>query len=200
MATVVAVVAVLLLLGGGTAAAWKFFSHGTGRGSAAETTSPSASGSAKPSSHTGTPKPTTPAATSTQTSNPDAVSIGQAASQQASASQVAAFLDSYFEAINSRNYSLYSSLYEPSLRPSSGNFYQGYQTTHDSGAVLTGLSSTPAGLAASVSFTSHQNPADSATGTSCTTWDITLYLQTSGTSYLIGHPPTGYQAQDQPCS
>jgi hypothetical protein len=67
-------------------------------------------------------------------------------------------------------------------------------------SALTGLSSTPADLAASVSFTSHRNPADSATGTSCTTWDITLYLQTSGTSYLIGSPPPGYQARDQPCS
>jgi hypothetical protein len=197
-ATVITVVVALLLLGGGTAAAWRLLGHkatgqlanptAAGRRSAPKTTAPS-----------GNHGPTAPS-TSTQTVGPDTVTIAPAVGQQASAPQVAAFLGSYFRAINSRNYTLYSSLYEPPLRPTPGNFYQGYQTTSDSGAVLTGLSRAPAGLAASVSFTSHQNPADSPTDTSCTTWDITLYLQPSGSTYQIGRPPPGYHAQYEACS
>lgn len=199
-ATVITVVAVLLILGGGGAAAWKFLGHSTARPSAAKTNRLPDSGNRSPAAQSSTPGPAASSPAGTQGTGPDGVAIAQAASQQPGASQVAAFLDSYFEAINSLNYSLYVSLYEPSLRLTQGNFDQGYQTTHDSGAVLTGLSSTADGLAASISFTSHQNPADSATGTSCTTWDITLYLQTSGSSYLIGKPPPGYHAQDQACS
>jgi len=42
-----------------------------------------------------------------------------------------------------------------------------------------------------VTFTSHQNPAQSYTHTACTAWTQRLYLVTSGTSYLIGQPPPG---------
>lgn len=203
--TVIAVVALLLLLGG-AAAAWKLLGHRTGQSAqrdtagrrpAAETTGPR-SGSTSAAGGAGTPAPTAPSS-GTQVSGPDAVAIAPTASQQASAPQVAEFLRDYFRAINNRNYGLYSSLYELSVQPTPGQFYQGYRSTHDSGAVLTGLSGIPNGLAASVSFTSHQNPADSKIGTSCTAWHVTLYLQPSGSSYLIGSPPSDYHAQYQAC-
>jgi hypothetical protein len=202
---VIAVVALLLLLGG-AAAAWKLLGHRTGQSAqrdtagrrpAAETTGPR-SGSTSAAGGAGTPAPTAPSS-GTQVSGPDAVAIAPTASQQASAPQVAEFLRDYFRAINNRNYGLYSSLYELSVQPTPGQFYQGYRSTHDSGAVLTGLSGIPNGLAASVSFTSHQNPADSKIGTSCTAWHVTLYLQPSGSSYLIGSPPSDYHAQYQAC-
>ena len=47
--------------------------------------------------------------------------------------------------------------------------------------------------AATVTFISHQSPADSATHSPCTSWDITLYLESRGNSYLIDLPPAGYQ-------
>ncbi|MGO9081203.1 MAG: hypothetical protein ACLQDY_19540 [Streptosporangiaceae bacterium] len=205
MGTVLAVVAVLLLLGGGTAAAWKFLGHKTVQHGARQTAAGqrsaagTAGSTASASTGAATPTATASSAPPSQTTGSNAVAIAPAASQQASAPQAAAFLRTYFRAINTRNYGLYSSLYEPSLRPTSGQFYQGYRSTHDSGAVLTSLSSTPEGLAASVSFTSHQNAADSKTGTSCTRWDITLYLQPAGSSYIIGGPPSDYHAQYRAC-
>ena len=49
-------------------------------------------------------------------------------------------------------------------------------------------------LAAEVTFTSHQDPADSPGGEACTNWNITLYLSKSGSGYLIDAPPPGYHA------
>ena len=127
------------------------------------------------------------------------VAVAPAASQQTSAPQVAAFLATYFQAINTRDYSRYSSLFAPRLRPTPQQFQNGYGSTRDSGAVLTEISPTAVGLAAAVSFTSHQQPAESATGTSCTSWDITLYLRPNGGTYRIVHAPANYHARYQAC-
>ena len=53
--------------------------------------------------------------------------------------------------------------------------------------------------AATVTFISHQSSADSATRSSCTSWDITLYLEPRGNSYLIELPPPGYQSSRVAC-
>lgn len=130
------------------------------------------------------------------------VSIGSAAARQASAGQVAAFLGTYFAAINHRDYQAYISLFDDPARPdrSEQQFLSGYQTTTDSDPVLVALTLTPTGeWAATVTFVSHQSPAASATRSSCTSWDITLYLEPGGNSYLIGLPPPGYQASRAAC-
>lgn len=115
---------------------------------------------------------------------------------------VAAFLDKYFTAINSHDYTAYSSLLdarEQSVNTPS-SFNTGYGSTTDSVEALTGITGTSAGgEAATVSFTSHQSPAESPTKTSCTSWNITLYLQPNGGSYLIGPAPAGYHASYQAC-
>jgi hypothetical protein len=194
---VIAVVAAVAVLAGGVAA-WALVGHHAGRPAAGPTVSanginrsrsPTASASSQ-ASPTTTSQPATSSAT---------VTIAPGAGQQPGASQVVTFLETYFTAINTHDFALYSSLLEPQLRLTIQQFNHGYGSTSDSGMTLTSLSTTATGLAASVSFTSHQNPADSATSSSCTSWDITLYLQSQRGTYLIASPPAGYHAQYSSC-
>jgi hypothetical protein len=116
--------------------------------------------------------------------------------------QVAAFVANYFSAINNRDFASYSALFAPSAATitSARQFKADYGSTHDSKVVLSSLTSTGSGgWAAGISFTSHQSAAESATHTACTAWNITLYLSPSGSSYLIGSPPAGYQATFRAC-
>ena len=70
----------------------------------------------------------------------------------------------------------------------------------DSAVKLTSISDAgSAGLAASVTFRSQQNPADSPDNSSCDQWSITLFLVPHGTGYLIGPPPSSYHASFQAC-
>jgi len=193
--------AVIVFASGGGVAAWRLFGHKAERHTgdphrSAGTVRPrsSSTGTATPS---GAP-PASPASSAPNT-GPGAVAIAPTVSQQATAPQVAAFLRSYFLAINTRDYSQYSSLFAPRLRPTLKQFESGYRSTRDSGAELTGISPTPVGVAAAVSFTSHQQPTDSPTGTSCTSWDVTLYLRPYGTTYRIVSSPAGYHAHYQAC-
>lgn len=188
----IAITAIVLVLGGGVAAGWKLLGHtaaGTVRPQSASTGAAAPPGTASPTSR----------ADGAQGAGQLTVAIAPTASQQTNAPQVAAFLQTYFQAINTRDYSSYSYLFEPELRPTLQQFQNGYGSTHDSGAVLTDVSLTPVGLAAVVSFTSHQQPGDSATGTSCTSWDITLYLKPHGSTYWIVHPPANYHAHYHAC-
>jgi hypothetical protein len=198
---VIAIVAIVLAIGGGLAA-WMLLGHKTGRHTAGPHVSATAirprsnsTSAAAPAAPTSQASP----ASSALNTGPGAVAIAPAPSQQASSPQVASFLESYFQAINTRDYSGFSSLFEPRLRPTFQQFQSGYRSTHDSGAVLTRISPTPVGVAAAVSFTSHQQPADSPTRTSCTSWDVTLYLKPHGGTYRIVSPPTGYHAHYQAC-
>ena len=133
----------------------------------------------------------------------DAVAIAPGITQQPGSQQVAAFLESYFKAINDRSFQEYSSLFDQQVRQglTAGQFTSGYRSTIDSAATLTGISTTDTGsVAATTTFTSHQNQADSAYHTGCTNWNITLYLEQQGSGYLIGQPPPSYHASSQPCA
>ena len=114
---------------------------------------------------------------------------------------VVAFLTTYFEAINGHDFPQYASLFVPSIRATMHHFGAGYATTFDSGAMLTGLAATgPQGLAATVSFTSHQSPAASPDHAACNQWDITLFLKHHEGGYLIRHPRPGFPQLVLPCS
>jgi hypothetical protein len=118
------------------------------------------------------------------------------------AGSVAAFVSRYFAAINSQDYPAYISLFAPGADPGENaqKFRAGYASTTDSNETLVALAGTASGkTAASLTFNSHQAPASSATHTACTSWQVTLYLVPSGTSYLISHPPASYHASFQPC-
>jgi hypothetical protein len=104
-------------------------------------------------------------------------------------------LESYFSAINQHDFPAYSSLFIPSIRATMHNFAAGYQSTRDSRARLTGLVSTgPEGLAATVTFVSRQNPADSPDHATCDRWHITLFLKSDGRGYHIRRHRPGFPA------
>jgi hypothetical protein len=52
---------------------------------------------------------------------------------------------------------------------------------------------------AQVAFTSNQDATQSASGTDCTKWDISLYLIPNGGSFLIDQPPSSYHAAYTAC-
>jgi hypothetical protein len=163
---------------------------GVSPGRSAQRLAPRPAGSPRPSGSIITPIPA---------SRRGIVSVSQALAQRADAQQVAGFLDSYFAAVNHREYLEYSSLFERWHHLTRAEFDRGYRTTHDSSALLVGLSSSQDALTATVTFTSHQAPTASPNHASCTTWRIVLYLRRSGGVYLIAPPPSGYHATYHGC-
>ena len=108
----------------------------------------------------------------------------------------------YFDDINAHNYSAYAALLAPGMQaPSSSQFASGYGSTSDTDESLRGLSAGSGGeVVARVTFTSHQEPAESPTGTNCDRWAISLYLVPESGGYQIGKPASGYHASYAYCS
>jgi hypothetical protein len=121
------------------------------------------------------------------------VAIAPGAAPQPGATQVAAFITGYFNAINQRDYQGYMGKFDDQARPdyTRPKFLAEFSSTTDTAPALTALSPAGGGLLATVTFTSHQNAAQSFTHTACTAWTQRLYLVTSGGSYLIGQSPPG---------
>jgi hypothetical protein len=195
---VTALAAVVVLLAGGVIT-WRLVGGQPGLAPGGQ----SSDGSGAP----GTPATPSTAASTQATASPTAgrpgrntVATAPALANTPAARHVVAFLETYFRAINQRDYPLYSSLLAANMRPPVREFETGYRSTSDSGAVLTSLSTGPRGLAATVAFTSHQDPALSPDHTRCTNWNITLYLRRYGAGYLIVRPPRGYHAAHRPCA
>jgi hypothetical protein len=121
------------------------------------------------------------------------VAVGPQATHGPQVRAVVALLTTYFESINDQNFAQYQSLFVPSIQRMMTDFGSGYAGTFDSGATLTQLVATgPHGLAATVAFISHQNPANSPDGASCDSWLITLFLKEQGTTLHIRHPRPGF--------
>jgi hypothetical protein len=127
------------------------------------------------------------------------VSITPGLAGRSDARRVGALLVRYFAAVNHRQYQAYASLFAQRRRLTPRHFAWGYQTSHDSNAVLVGISALKGGLKATVTFTSYQDPAQSPDHSSCIDWKITLFLHQTGATYLIGMPPPGYRAGLQAC-
>jgi hypothetical protein len=131
------------------------------------------------------------------------ITVAPAVAGAPQAAAVGAFLTRYFTAINDHDYAAYRLLFSPKLRGglSAAAFTSGYGSSQDSGAVLRSIAAPAAGqLQAAVSFVSHQQPADSATRSTCTAWTISLYLVKRGTEYVLESPPAGYRATATACS
>jgi hypothetical protein len=201
-----AVAAVLVLAGGGFAA-WKFLGHsnnnhpaaaGSSTGPANQTGSGS---SGSPAANSPSPLPTTSSALPTTPGSGGGfpVAAAAAAAQQPGEQQVISFLQSYFTAINNHDYGQYASLVSPSQRPTPAVFENGYGTTTDSNATLTGLVPYGTGVAAAVKFTSNQSPSASPDGASCDAWHITLFLQPHGSGYRVGPAAPDYHARYRAC-
>ena len=133
-------------------------------------------------------------------SRPGLVSIAPGLAGRTDARRVGGLLVRYFAAVNHRRYPAYASLFAQRRQLTPQEFAWGYQTSHDSDAVLAGIAGLSGGLKATVTFTSLQDPAQSPDHSSCIDWRITLFLRRSGATYLIGMPPPGYRASLQACS
>jgi hypothetical protein len=189
---VLAAAVIVLGAAGGAYAVAASHGHGKAAGQPTETASIAASQAAAPTSAApATSAPAPPTASSGTT-----VAVASGAANNPAATQVTALVNGYFTAINQHDYSAYASLLDQQARQQNpeSTFDSGYATTTDSAETLTSISDTGAGgLAASLTFTSRQSPADSPDDSSCDQWSITLFLVPNGTGYLIGTPPSSYQ-------
>jgi len=162
---------------------------------AASATAPSGTGSSAAST-----SGTTPAGSGSGTVA--TVTASSAARQDPAEPTVAAWLDRYFTAINRHDYQAYVSLLDSreAANESRSGFTSGYGTTTDSAATLTSISDlSGGGEAATVSFTSHQSPAQSVNDSSCDQWTITIYLEPGGSGYVLVPPPAGYHSSYGSC-
>ena len=207
--TVTVLVTAVVLLATGATAAWQA-AELRSRLPATNTSlaMPRPAGPARPAArgHTPARAASTPAtgspATGSRTTGPPAggaVRIAPAVAIQPHAQLVVTVLDSYFSAINRHDFQAYRSLFIPAIRVSLHNFGAGYQSTRDSRARLTGLAATgPLGLAATVTFVSHQTAADSPDHAACDRWHITVFLRHNGAGYRIRRHQPGFPAGYRP--
>jgi hypothetical protein len=194
--TITAMVTTMALLGTLGAAAWQV---GQMRSQAPATSTSLAASGAAPRRAAGHPAAGPARAPSSVSPGAPAaggaVTVAPAAAGHPDVHRVVTVLDSYFSAINSRDFPAYSSLFIPAIRATMHNFGAGYQSTRDSRARLTGLAATgPEGLAAMVTFVSHQNAADSPDRAACDRWHITLFLKSRGRDYHIRRHLPGFPA------
>ena len=158
-------------------------------------TAPAVNASASPTASPSVSVTASPARTGT-------VQVAPGVASDAAESQVEAYLNRYFSAINTRNYGAYQSLLDAQQQQgnSRSKFDSGFATTKDSNEVLTGIDDTGGGtLTANVSFTSRQSSADSVDGSACNNWRISLFLVPDGTSYVMTAAPASYHAGYTDC-
>jgi hypothetical protein len=131
------------------------------------------------------------------------VTVAAGAAQNPAATAIATFVSQYFSAINSHNFQAYDSLLTPQNQQgqTTETFSQGFGSSADSDETLVAINpATNGDTAATLTFTSHQNAsqAQGDTGT-CTDWNITLFLESNGTGYLIDQAPSSYHSKSQSC-
>ncbi len=182
--------------------------HGTAPSQAQSggTTERSHTGRANDGSHSPAPAPTTPAPTPspspTQPLASDTVAVSAAAAGNPQQAAVVSFLETYFTAINSRDYHAYLSLLGPQAQATytRRDFIRGYRSTSDSAEKLKRIYTAGGDTVAAVTFTSHQDPGDSVNGQeSCTRWRVSLYLQPAGPGYTMVPALPGYHPIYAPC-
>jgi len=144
-----------------------------------------------------TPDQTTAPATATSGSSapPSTVTLSQTAASSPAAKQVQGLFNRYFNSINTRNYTEYSSTLDSTMRANNpkSHFDSGYATTTDSSEEVNSIAANGDGsLTVNVSFTSTQDPSDSVDNSSCNKWTLNLPLVPQGSGYVISTPPSGY--------
>jgi hypothetical protein len=165
--------------------------------------SPTAQASTPPASASGTQPSggTSPSASRSPSASPtpspalSLVAVGPGVAGSA-VPQVEAVLSHRFQAINAHDYDEYAATLTSGAlaKQPQSTFDSGYATTTDSGMTLTALTSAGSELAATVTFTSEQDPADSVDHSRCNTWTMTLYLAPSGSGYLVDNSPASAPA------
>jgi hypothetical protein len=200
------VVLVMLAAGGGAYALVSRSNHNntaqppaptvTARSSATASAQASASASAAPSASS------TTSASASASATAGVVSLGPGLASNPAEPAVEQTLTHYFQGINTHDYAEYASsldAQQQALQPESA-FDSGFSSTSDSGMKLISLTSTGnGGLAATVTFTSHQAAGTGVDGSSCNNWTLTFYLVQQGAGYLKGAAPSGYQPTHSDC-
>ncbi len=138
---------------------------------------------------------TTPAPPTTTPTQSGTVALAQSAAGNPASAPVVDLFNRYFDGINTRNYSEYAGTLDAVYRGqnSQSTFNSGYATTTDSGETVTAINGSGSNLTAVVTFTSHQDPANSVDKqSSCNHWQLTLPLVAQGSGYAITTPAPGY--------
>jgi hypothetical protein len=203
---IIVVLLVMLAAGGGAYALVSRSNHNNTAQPPAPTVTATSTGTASASAQpSASATPSAGASTSAAASaSPSAglVSLAPGVASNPAAPAVEKTLTNYFQGINTHNYAEYSSALdaqEQAGEPASA-FRSGYKSTTDSGMQLISLESTGnGGLAAAVTFTSHQAPGTGIDGSSCNNWHLTLYLVQQGNGYLQGAAPSGYKPTYTDC-
>ncbi len=133
---------------------------------------------------------------------PVMVTIGPGAAVSNRARSVARFTARYFTAINQHDYPAYRLLLTPASRAAltPRAFQSGYSSTRDSAVTLAAVSVSRSGrITVTLTFASHQRPADSPAAAACTIWRIALELVVQRGTYLIAPPPPSYRASYRSC-
>jgi hypothetical protein len=153
----------------------------------------------------GTPGPTTPARTPATVpasapgtpllpaeSGPLVVPAPALAGRPETTAAVALFTR-YFDGINRRDYEAVQSAFTDAGRPirDRATFEDQYRTTRDSDVRVLGIASTDDGYLVSISFTSHQNPADAPADAQadCVSWSMTYPVVGTDSGLLIAAKP-----------
>jgi hypothetical protein len=196
-AALIAVAVVFILAAGGGAYAVVSSVRGGspgGQPTTALSSPPPTTASPTDTSTTLVPPPTTPPTTPSSTAPAGTVALTSQAAGNAASAQVVDLFNRYFDGINTHNYSEYAATLDAGMRGKNNQstFNSGYATTNDSNETVTSITGSGARLTAVVTFTSHQDPADSVDNHSCNTWQLTLPLVAQGSGYLITSPPSGY--------
>lgn len=192
-----AVVAVVFVAGGVAGATQLHFGHHAPRTEAVRNSGEATRMTPLPTQDGSGPAPS-PSSPSPSITMVGQVTVSAEASQDPDAASVATFLGQYFDAINTHDYQSYMSLLTAPEQQglTQEQFDNGYDSTTDSAETLLSISTATDGdLVANVTFTSHQDPADSPNQQeSCTDWKISLFLEQDGGGYLIDQPPPTYHA------
>jgi hypothetical protein len=200
---VLAVIVVLAAGGGAYALATTLGKHTNAQPTTGASTTAASSPAASSSTGGATQRASSPPASATASVTPSTtLSLVAVAPGVAAQPQVETLLSHYFHGINTHDYAEYVATLNPTqqAKQSQSEFTSGYSSTVDSGMTLTHVSgSGNGGLTATVTFTSHQSPAQSADNSACNAWTLKLYLVPQGTGYLIGPAPSGYQPAYSDC-
>jgi len=130
-----------------------------------------------------------------------AAALAAAAAQYPGATAIQAVISQYFQAINGRDYAAYQATQSPGNAMTAPQFQAGFESTQDSDVLITSITTAPDGRpAATVTFTSRQQPKDGPDGESCTNWQVTMFFDGSAGSYTAGAPPAGYHASFGACA
>jgi hypothetical protein len=205
-AFIIVVVLVMLVAGGGAyALVSRSDRHNTAQPPAPTVTATSSASAQASASATASPSTSASPATSAPASasaSPGVVGLGPGLASNPAEPAVEKTLTAYFQGINTHDYAEYASsldAQERAAQPES-QFNSGFSSTSDSGMKLISLTGAgDGGLAATVTFTSHQAPGTGIDGSSCNNWTLTFYLVKEGAGYLKGAAPSGYQPTHSDC-